>query len=165
MSKREQPCIRLLAGLGVEGDVHAGETVQHRFHVRRNRAAPNLCQVHLIHGELIADLRASGFEVAPGQMGENVTTLNLDLLALPTGARLHLGATAIVEVTGLRTPCKQLERIQRGLMHAVTARDAHGKLVGRAGIMGVVRAGGEVTPGDAIRVERPEAPRRALVPL
>jgi MOSC domain-containing protein YiiM len=165
MTKHTQPSIRLLAGLGVEGDAHSGATVKHRYRARRDPSAPNLCQVHLLQGELIETLRAAGFDVSPGRMGENVTTLGVDLLALPTGARLHLGSTAIVEVTGLRNPCKRLDGIQPGLMKAVLERDPEGKLVRKAGIMGVVRAGGLVQPGDRIRVELPEAPHRPLAPV
>src|SRR5215831_18786146 len=118
LTKPGQPSIRLLAGLGVEGDAHMGETVKHRSRVARDPTQPNLRQVHLIHAELHDELRAAGFEVAAGQMGENVTTRGLDLLGLPTGARLLLGDAAVIEVTGLRTPCTQLDRIQPGFMEA-----------------------------------------------
>lgn len=114
--------------------------------------------MHLIHDEL----RAAGFAVSAGQMGENVTTRGVDLLALPTGTRLHLGDTATVEVTGLRNPCVQLDRFQPGLMAAVLGRDEHGHLLRKAGVMGIVLAGGEVRPGDAIRVELPAEPHQAL---
>src|SRR5213080_3495205 len=117
--KPGQPSIRLLAGLGVEDDAHMGVTVKHRSRVARDPSQPNLRQVHLIHDELHDELRAAGFTLSAGQMGENVTTRGLDLLALPTGTRLLLGASAVVEVTGLRNPCAQLDRIQRGLMKAV----------------------------------------------
>src|SRR5881628_1689984 len=137
-SKPVQDRIRLLAGLGVEGDAHLGETVKHRSRVARDPSQPNLRQVHLIHAELHDELRAAGFAVTAGQMGENVTTRGLDLLGLPTGTQLHLGETAVVEVTGLRTPCVQLERIQAGLMAAVLGRDGRGRLVRKAGVMGVV---------------------------
>jgi MOSC domain-containing protein YiiM len=165
MSKRTQPSIRLIERLGVEGDAHAGATVKHRSRVRRDPTQPNLRQVHLIQGELIETLRASGFAVAPGQMGENVTTSGIDLLALPTGTRLRLGATAVVEVTGLRNPCGQLNGIQAGLMDAVLARDAAGNLVRKAGIMAVVLAGGDVQAGDAIGTELPAGPHRPLEPV
>ena len=122
-SKANHDTIRLLAGLGIEGDAHAGHTVQHVSRVARDPTAPNLRQVHLISAELHDELRARGFDVAPGDMGENVTTRGVDLLRLPTGARLHLGDEAVVEVTGLRNPCVQLDRFQRGLMAAVLDRD------------------------------------------
>jgi MOSC domain-containing protein YiiM len=157
--------IRLLAGLGVEGDAHLGETVRHRSRVRRDPTQPNLRQVHLIHAELHDKLRASGFAVSAGQMGENVTTRGVDLLGLPAGARLRLGDTATVEVTGLRNPCVQLDRIQPGLMAATLGRDEHGSLIRNAGVMGVVVAGGEVRPGDPIRVELPPEPHRPLEPV
>jgi len=165
MSKPAEISIRLLEGLGVEGDAHAGITVKHRSRVARNPSTPNLRQVHLIHAELHDELRAQGFELVPGQMGENVTTRGVDLLALPTGTRLHLGATAVVEVTGLRNPCHQLDRIHDGLMAATLDRDANGALVRKAGVMGVVRVAGDVRPGDAIRVELPAGPHRGLEPV
>lgn len=164
-SKQNELWIRLLAGLGVEGDAHAGETVKHRSRVRWTPHLPNLRQVHLIHGELHDELRAAGFNVAPGDMGENVTTRGIDLLALPTGTRLHLGEEAVVEVTGLRNPCVQLDRFQDGLMAATLDRDEHGELVRKAGIMTIVLAGGDVRPGDPIRVELPPEPHRPLAPV
>jgi MOSC domain-containing protein YiiM len=156
--------IRLVAGLGVEGDAHLGERVKHRSRVRRDPTEPNRRQVHLIHGELHDELRAGGFDVAPGQMGENVTIRGVDLLALPTGARLRLGDSALVEITGTRNPCAQLDRIQPGLMQATLDRDADGNLVRKAGVMGIVLRGGEVRPGDAVDVELPPPPHRALEP-
>ena len=164
MSKPNAGAIRLIAGLGVEGDAHAGVTVKHRSRVRRDPTQPNLRQVHLIHAELFDDLRAAGFEVTPGLMGENVTTRGVDLLGLPTGARLHLGAEAVVEITGLRNPCIQLNGLQPGLMNAVLDRDADG-LIRKAGVMGVVLAGGTVAPGDTIRVEMPDGTHQVLGPV
>ena len=154
--------VRLLAGLGVEGDAHMGETVKHRSRVRQDPSRPNLRQVHLIHAELHDGLRAAGFDVSAGQMGENVTTRGVDLLGLPTGTTLHLGETASVEITGLRNPCKQLDGLRPGLMQAVLDRDEWGNLVRKAGVMGVVIKGGEVRPGDEVRVELPPAPHRPL---
>lgn len=161
-SKPNAASIRLVAGLGVEGDAHAGETVKHRSRVARDSSQPNLRQVHLVHAELIEELRESGFRVAPGDMGENVTTSGIDLLGLPTGARLQLGASAVIEVTGLRNPCAQLDAFQDGLMAAVLDRDSEGSLVRKAGIMAVVISGGEVRPGDRIAVELPPPPHRPL---
>ena len=161
-SKPEQPSIRLLEGLGVDGDAHMGATVKHRSRVARDPSKPNLRQVHLIHGELLDQLQAAGFAVKPGDMGENVTTRGIDVLALPVGTRLHLGHEAVVEVTGLRNPCVQLDHFQAGLMAAVLDRDADGNLVRKAGVMGVVLAGGEVRPDDAIVVELPPEPHRRL---
>lgn len=165
MSKPSEASIRLIAGLGVEGDAHAGKTVKHRSRVARDPSQPNLRQVHLIHAELFEELADAGFAIVPGQLGENVTTRGLDLLALPTGTRLRLGADAVVEVTGLRNPCAQLEGISRGLMSAVLDRDEQGALVRKAGVMGIVLAGGEIRAGDAIQVELPDAPHRALSPV
>lgn len=165
LGKDRVDCIRLLAGLGVEGDAHAGRTVQHRSRVARDPAQPNLRQVHLIHAELHDELRERGFDVGPGVMGENVTTRGVDLLALPTGTRLALGGQAVVEVTGLRNPCRQLDGHQPGLMPAVLDRDAAGNLIRRAGVMAVVVAGGEVRPGDPIGVTLPPRPRAPLAPV
>ena len=163
--KPNEDSIRLVAGHGVAGDAHSGETVRHRSRVARDPKAPNLRQVHLIHAELHDELRAAGFAVAAGEMGENVTTRGVDLLALPAGTRLRLGNAAVVEVTGLRNPCVQLDRMQPGLMAATLARDEAGKLVRKAGVMAVVVAGGEVRPGDPIRVELPGGRPRALRPV
>jgi MOSC domain-containing protein YiiM len=163
--KGNQLSIQLIEGLGVEGDAHAGVTVKHRSRVAKDPSQPNLRQVHLIHAELHDELRASGIDVAPGQMGENITTRGVDLLALPTGARLCLGDSAIVEVTGLRNPCTQLDGIRPGLMAAVLDRDENGKLIRKAGIMGVVLASGQVAPGDSIEVELPAEPHRRLEPV
>jgi hypothetical protein len=163
--KTNEQRIRLLAGLGVEGDVHAGSTVKHRSRVARDAEQPNLRQVHLIHAELHDELGADGFAVGAGQMGENVTTRGVDLLALPVGARLRLGGDAVVEVTGLRNPCKQLDGVEPGLMSATLGRDAQGALIRKAGVMGVVAADGDVQPGDPIWVELPPAPHRPLAPV
>jgi hypothetical protein len=165
LTKPAADTIRLLAGLGVEGDAHQGTTVKHRSRVARFADAPNLRQVHLMHAELFEELRRAGFAVGAGQMGENVTTRGLDLLALPRGALLHLGDEAVVEVTGLRNPCRQLERIQPGLMAATLAQDAAGNLIRKAGIMGIVVAGGEVRGGDPIRIELPQGLYDPLLPV
>jgi MOSC domain-containing protein YiiM len=164
VGKENQESVRLLAGVGVEGDAHAGPTVQHRSRVARDASQPNLRQVHLIHAELHDELRDTGFDVGAGTMGENVTTRGLDLLALPTGARLRLGEEAVVEITGLRNPCNQLDGIQDGLMAATLERDSDGGLVRKAGVMGIVLAGGVVRPDDPITVDLPEE-RRPLEPV
>ena len=161
-SKPTADCIHLLAGLGVEGDAHLGRSVQHRSRVARDPNQPNPRQVHLIHGELHDELSAHGFDVAPGAMGENITTRGVDLLALPTGTGLRLGQHALLEVTGLRNPCVQLDRFQRGLMAAVLDRDDNGDLVRKAGVMAVVLVSGYVRPGDAIVAELPAPPHRPL---
>lgn len=162
MSKPNEGSIRLLAGLGVEGDAHLGVTVKHRSRVAKDPTVPNLRQVHLIHAELHDELRAGGFELAPGEMGENVTTRGVDLLGLPTGTRLRLGEEAVVEVTGLRNPCRQLDGLRKGLMAATLDRDAEGNLVRKAGIMAIVISGGEVRPGDEVAVDLPAPPHRML---
>jgi MOSC domain-containing protein YiiM len=165
MSKPNQESIQLLAGLGVTDDAHQGETVKHRSRVKRDPTRPNLRQVHLIHSELHDELRDAGFAVSAGEMGENITTRGVDLLRLPAGTRLLLGERAAVEVTGLRNPCAQLNGIAPGLMAATLDRDAEGNLVRKAGVMGVVVSGGEVRPGDPIRVELPPMPHRPLEPV
>jgi len=164
-SKTPSLGIRLLRGLGVAGDAHMGETVKHRSRVRKDPMQPNLRQVHLIHAELFDELRAKGFAVKPGELGENVTTSGVDLLALPTGTRLHLGASAVVEITGLRNPCIQIDNFQKGLMAATLDKDADGNLVRKAGIMSIVIAEGDVRPGDAVGVELPATPHRPLLPV
>ncbi len=165
LTKEPRASIRLLAGLGVEGDAHLGAAVKHRSRVARDPTQPNLRQVHLLHAELHDELASAGLEVAAGEMGENVTTRGIDLLALPTGTRLGLGPDAVVEVTGLRNPCRQLDELRPGLMAATLARDEYGALVRKAGVMAVVLAGGEVRPGDEIRFELAPEPRRALEPV
>ncbi len=165
MAKPNCESIMLLAGFGVEGDAHAGGTIKHRSRVARDATQPNLRQVHLIHAELHDELRTKGFAISAGQMGENITTRGVDLLALPVEARLHLGIGAIIEVTGLRTPCSQLDSIQPGLMAAVMPHDEGGVPVRKPGVMGIVLAAGEVRPGDSIRVELPPKPHQQLRPV
>ena len=165
LSKPAEESVRLLAGFGVEGDAHAGATVKHRSRVARDPGRPNLRQVHLIHAELHDELQVAGFAISAGQMGENITTRGIDVLALPAGTRLHLGESAVVEITGLRNPCAQLDRIQPGLMAAVLDRDADGNLIRKAGVMGIIVAGGEVRPDDPIRVELPPEPHQPLTPV
>ena len=162
--KAAVPAVRLIAGLGVDGDVHAGAQVRHRSRVAVDPTQPNLRQVHLIHDELFDELRTNGFAVEPGQMGENITTHGLDLLRLPAGAVLRLG-TALVAVTGLRNPCGQLNGLADGLRSAVLDRDAEGRLVRKGGVMGVVVVGGDVRIGDAITVSLPPLPHIALEPV
>ena len=163
-SKDLQPSIRLVAGEGVEGDAHRGITVKHRSRVARDPTKPNLRQVHLIHAELFDELRAAGYEIAPGDLGENVTTRGLALLGLSTGTVLEVGEVRL-EVTGLRNPCQQINKFKTGLMQAVLDTDAAGELVRKAGIMAVVRVGGEIRAGDAIRAVPPIEPFRPLLPV
>jgi len=164
-SKSNRESINLLAGLGVEGDAHMGEKVQHRSRVAKDPNQPNLRQVHLIHAELHDELCERGFDVSAGQMGENITTRGVDLLGLPTGARLYVGSSAVVEVTGLRNPCYQLDDFQSGLMKAVLDKDGQGNLIRKAGVMGIVLMGGEVHVNDVILVELPPEPHEALKPV
>jgi len=162
MRKPNQASIKLLAGLGVEGDAHMGVTVKHRSRVKQDPTQPNLRQVHLIHAELHEELQTAGFSLEPGQMGENITTSGLNLLDLPRNTQLHIGETAIVEVTGLRNPCAQLDGIKEGLMKAVLGRDENNNLIRKAGIMGIVLQGGIVSPVDTILVRFPEPPFHPL---
>ncbi len=155
----------LVEGHGVEGDAHAGATVQHRSRKRWRPQQPNLRQVHLLHAELLDDLRGRGYEVGPGEVGENVLVGGVDLLALPTGTLLHLGAPAVVEVTGLRNPCVQLDRFADGLMSAVLRTEPDGTVSRLAGVMSVVRTGGQVRVGDPVRVQLPAAPHAPLRPV
>ena len=164
-SKPNVLTIRLVAGLGVEGDAHYGDKVQHVFHARRNPDAPNLRQVHLIHEELFDELRTSGFQVRPGDIGENVTTRGLDLLALPTGTLLQVGNKAVIEITGLRNPCRQIDAFAKGLTAAVLGRDAQGQLIRKAGVMAIVVKSGDVTVGDTIAMELPARVHRPLLPV
>lgn len=162
-SKTSVETIRLLAGLGVEGDAHCGTLVKHRYKVKQDPTQPNLCQVHLLQAELLDELASKGFEVLPGEMGENVTTRGIDLLALPTGATLRLGADAVVKVTGLRSPCVLIDRFKAGLLPAVVGKDAAGRVIRKAGIMGIAIVGGVIAPGDAIEVTLPEKPWREMM--
>ncbi|MCB8822782.1 MOSC domain-containing protein [Microvirga rosea] len=164
-SKPVQKSIRLLAGLGVEGDAHAGVTVKHRSRIAKDPTQPNLRQVHLIQAELHDELRSQGFSVSAGELGENITTRGVDLLALPVGTKLHCGDRAVVEVTGLRNPCIQIDRFQKGMMAAVLERDERGHLIRKAGVMGIVLEDGEVKPGDVIRIELPAPPHKRLAPV
>jgi len=159
------PMITLLAGQGVSGDAHAGITVQHRSRVAANPHQPNLRQVHLIHAELLDELRAAGFRVDPGTLGENVTTRGLDVLALPQGTRLTLGKSAVIEITGLRDPCRQLDGYQRGLTAAVLDHDANGELIRKCGVMAIVIKGGDVFEDDLIKVKLPRPPHQPLKPV
>lgn len=164
-SKPARGVIRLVEGLGVEGDAHFGATVQHRSRVRRDPTQPNLRQVHLVHAELLDELAEAGFDVATGDVGENITTRGVDLLGSPRGTLLRLGPEAVVEVTGLRNPCVQLDRFADGLMRATLDRDADGRLVRKAGVMGVVVVGGVVRAGDPVSVELPPPPHLPLEPV
>ena len=161
-SKRNRRGIRLLAGLGVQGDAHAGVTVKHRSRVARDPSQPNLRQVHLIGEELFAEAAAAGFTVAPGELGENVTTRGIDLLGLPAGTLLHVGDEAVLEVTGLRNPCRQIDDFADGLLKLVARRDGAGNIVRKSGIMAIVTNGGVVRPGDTVKAAFPSGPHRPL---
>ncbi len=161
-SKRSAVAIELLAGLGVAGDAHMGARVKHRSRVAADPTQPNLRQVHLIHRELFDQVAADGFVVSPGDLGENITTENIDLLALPIGAILKIGPEALLAVTGLRNPCGQIDGFQEGLLAAVRPRAEDGTVRKLAGIMAMVVLGGPVSPGDSIEVSLPPGPHRPL---
>ncbi|HEY9767377.1 MAG TPA: MOSC domain-containing protein [Coleofasciculaceae cyanobacterium] len=160
-SKSNREKIKLLAGLGVEGDAHCGKTVKHRSRLAKNPKQPNLRQVHLIHAELHEELNNAGFNILPGQMGENITTMGIDLLGLPTDTLLHI-KEAVIQITGLRNPCAQLDNFKPGLMAAVLDRDKEGKIIRKAGIMGIVLASGVISAGNIIQTEFPSLPHRPL---
>ena len=157
-SKKVVDQVTLLEGLGIEGDAHCGKTVRHRSRLKIRPIPPNLRQVHLIQSELFDELKSKGFHITPGLIGENITTRGIDLLSLPRGSKLFLGKEAVVEITGLRNPCQQLNDLQPGLLSAVVDHNEAGKLIRKAGIMGIVRSGGIVMPGDEIHCEYPDRP-------
>ena len=161
-SKQPAAEIRIIAGQGVEGDAHRGERVKHRSRVAADPAQPNLRQLHLIHAELFGELAAKGLAIAPAQLGENITTRGIDLLGLPRGTRLRLGAEVLLEVTGLRNPCAQIETFRPGLLAEVVARGPHGAIIRKTGIMAIAITGGIVRPGDAVTAELPPPPHLPL---
>ncbi|MCL6090170.1 MAG: MOSC domain-containing protein [Candidatus Thermoplasmatota archaeon] len=161
-SKAGEKNIRLIKGQGVEGDAHFGTTVKHRSQVAIDPSQPNLRQVHLVHSELFAELKGRGYDISPGDIGENITTAGIELLSLPAGTRLHIGESAVIEITGLRNPCNQLNNFSPGLMNAVLDRDENGNLIRKAGIMGIVLQSGDIVPGDEIKIQLPSGPHRPL---
>jgi MOSC domain-containing protein YiiM len=161
-NKANQPSIKLIEGVGVEGDAHAGKRIKHRYLVGKDSTKPNLRQVHLIQVELFDELSSAGFSVDPGQMGENITTRGIDLLSLPTKTRLHIGARAVIELTSLRNPCHQIDKFKKGLLKAVLDKDDEGNLIRKAGVMGIVLASGEVHPNSSIKIELPSEPYQKL---
>jgi MOSC domain-containing protein YiiM len=164
-SKPARASITLIAGIGIEGDAHAGVTVQHVSRLRRDPTSPNLRQVHLIQSELFDELAVLGHTVLPGALGENITTRGIDLLALPVGTILRLGEQAVLQVTGLRNPCVQINEFQNGLMRCLIATAEDGTVIRRGGVMSVVIESGVVTAGDALVAELPAGERRPLQPV
>ena len=161
-SKETLGAINLIENFGVEGDSHAGETVQHIFLAKKDPSRKNIRQVHLIQAELFSELKDKGFSVSPGQLGENITTKGIDLLGLPVGCKLHIGEQAIIKLTALRNPCAQVENFQKGMLKEVISKDNQGSIIRKAGVMAVVLTGGIVKPGDVINLELPEAPHEKL---
>ena len=161
-SKPTCTSIQLIEGLGVEGDAHSGKTVKHRSRVAMDPSQPNLRQVHLIHSELHDELIEQGFNVARGVMGENITTKGIDLLGLPRDSMLHIGEKAVIQITGLRNPCKQLEDYQKGLLGAVLDKTPDGELIRKSGVMAIVISGGIIKPNDFIKIQFPEKPHKKL---
>jgi MOSC domain-containing protein YiiM len=166
-SKRPQAGIQLIAGEGVEGDAHRGVTTQHLYLQRKHPALPNLCQVHLLAVELLTELAAKGFPLQPGELGENILTCGIDLLQLPAKTHLHLGQHALVEITGLRTPCSQIDAHRRGLQRHLWGAPQPGSTARerRAGVMSIVLQGGLVRPNDPIRIQLPPGPHLPLGPV
>jgi len=164
-SKQNVGSIALLAGHGVTGDAHAGKTVKHRSRVAVDPSQPNLRQVHLIHSELLAELALKGFDIQSGQLGENILTQHLDVLALPRGTKLEIGLSAVVEATGLRNPCAQIDNFAPRLLAHLAYRDADRKLVRKAGIMSVVLNSGIIAVGDCIKIILPPEPHADLEPV
>lgn len=164
-SKQTADEITLVAGVGVDGDAHAGTTVKHRSRVRRDPTTPNLRQVHLIHQELLDEVAGYGYTVAPGEMGENITTRGIDLLGLPEGALLYIGSEVVLRITGLRNPCSQIDKFQPGLLNHMVEKLPDGSVVRKAGVMSVVQTGGVVRPGDPVRVELPDGEHVPLQPV
>lgn len=165
LAKTPTASIRLIAGEGVEGDAHRGAAVQHLSRVARDPTAPNLRQVHLLHIEMLEELSGAGFGVGAGDIGENILTRGVDLLALPCGALLQIGQEAIVKITGLRSPCMQLNGHTMGLMNALIDRAADDSLVRKAGVMAVVVASGSVRAGETLVIRLPDGPLRPLAPV
>ena len=161
-SKITKPAITLVAGFGVEGDAHAGKTVQHLWDKARTPDAPNLRQVHLVHEEIFDELAAQGFIVGPGDIGENIVTRGIDLLSLPLGTQLQFESGAVVELTGLRDPCRKLNKIQEGLIHKFVAKGDEGQRVVKSGVMSIVLTGGEIRPKDKITIKLPEGSHQPL---
>ncbi len=162
-SKPNLDVINLIAGYGVEGDAHAGKYIKHRFLVKKDPKRPNDRQIHLIHIELFENLKSKGFSVQPGELGENITTKGVDLLSLPTNTKLYIGSEVVVELTGLRNPCVQIDQFHKGLLKEVLYKDNEGNLVRETGVMGIILTGGEVRLGDSIRISLPPTPFRPLV--
>lgn len=161
-SKINQPSVKLIAGIGVEGDAHAGKKVKHRYLVGKDASKPNIRQVHLMQGELFDELKTKGFDVKSGDLGENISTRGVDLLALPTGTKLSVGAEVVIELTALRNPCHQIEDFRAGVLKEVIDKDENGAVIRRAGVMGIVLHGGIIEPDDSIEVELPSEPHQPL---
>jgi MOSC domain-containing protein YiiM len=164
-SKEPRPYVVLLAGRGVEGDAHCGTTVQHRWDAMKRPWGSNFRQVHLLQAELLGEVNANGFDVQPGNLGENVSTRGINLLALPTGTQLHLGSETIVRITGLRKPCAQINKFRKGLLEEVVERRVGAPLISKTGVMSVVIRGGHVRPDDGITVHLPDGPHIVLKPV
>lgn len=161
-SKADEPFVTLLTGLGVDGDAHCGSTVKHRSRVAIDPSQPNLRQVHLLSEEILDALNAHGYRLRPGDLGENITTMGVDLHALPTGTLLRLGDSALIALTGLRNPCRQIETFRDGLVRQVAFKDPDGNVVRRAGVMAIVIQGGGIHRGDLIVAQLPPPPHTAL---
>jgi hypothetical protein len=74
----------------------------------------------------------------------------------PLGTLLRLGASATLELTGLRTPCVLIDRFRSGLKNRLQGKPAGPRF--KAGVMAIVTEGGEVSPGDRIQAVLPAPP-------
>ena len=164
-SKQPMSEISLIKEIGIEGDAHAGKKIQHRSRAAKDPDQPNLRQIHLIQEELFSDLKMAGFDIGPGDIGENITTKGIDLLNLPKGTILKIGSSALIEITGLRNPCIQTDSFREGLMSALVEKEPNGYIRRKAGVMGIVLEGGSIKPGDLIRIDLPAEPRNKLEPV
>lgn len=152
----------LVAGVGIEGDAHAGATVQHVSRKKKDADRPNLRQVHLVSAELHEELVADGFDLDHGGFGENLVTRGIALGDLPVGTTLALGDDAIIVLTGLRDPCAQIDRHREGLRAAVAFDPGEGPKLFRDGAMAMVVRGGVVRTGDPIGVALPPEPHHPM---
>ncbi len=124
---------RVVPGLGLEGDAHAGDG--HR-------------QVSLLALESIEKMRVEGLDVGPGDFAENITTSGLELVSLPVGTVLRVGGGARLEVSQIGKVCHD---------RCAIFEQAGDCVMPREGIFARVLAGGQIGPGDRVEVEsRPD---------
>jgi MOSC domain-containing protein YiiM len=159
--------IVLIAGVGVAGDVHAGVHVKHRGRVRADPHQPNFRQVHLIQQELFAEVGEKGYAVAAGNLGENVTTTGMDLLALPLGTILRFGPEAATGSAGATLGGAAAEA-HTATASAVATSGTAGPLAAVLEVAGRARLGA-ATAASAVAIaaaadrDDPHDPRPAVV--